>query len=327
MITKRIFLSSILAIGLAPAVIATAAAQTYPARLIKIVVPFPAGGPTDVVARLLADKLSPALGQTVIVENRPGGAGGSIGANAVATADPDGYTLLLCPVDVLTQVPLVYKNITYDPIKSFAPIDLLMTSPYVIAVNPAVPVRTVQELATYAKANPGKISFASPGHGTYPHLMGELFKRTTGAEIIHVPYRGVAPAVSDLLAGQVQMYVETITSLLPSIEAGTLRALAVASETRSVYLPEVPTTVESGFPRLQVTFMQGLYAPVGTPASIVEKLNAAANDALKSADIQASLKKLGAEAKGGSVKTFAAVIAATAKTSADLVEAVGIKPE
>ena len=327
MITKRIFLSSILAIGLAPAVVATAAAQTYPARLIKIVVPFPAGGPTDVMARLLADKLSSAFGQTVIVENRPGGAGGSIGASAVATADPDGYTLLLCPVDVLTQVPLVYKNIDYDPIKSFAPIDLLMTSPYVIAVNPAVPIKTLPELAAYAKGNPGKISFASPGHGTYPHLMGELFKRTTGAEIIHVPYRGVAPAISDLLAGQVQMYVETTTGLLPHIQAGALRALAVASETRSAYLPDVPTTVESGFPRLQVTFTQGLYAPAGIPAGIVDKLNAAVNDALKSADIQASLKKFGAEAKGGSAQNFAAVIATNVKASVDMVAAAGIKPE
>jgi tripartite-type tricarboxylate transporter receptor subunit TctC len=326
-ITKRIFLSSILAIGLAPAVIATAAAQTYPARLIKIVVPFPAGGPSDVMARLLADKLSPALDQTVIVENRPGGAGGSIGARAVATADPDGYTLLLCPVDVLTQVPLVYKNIDYDPIRSFAPIALLMTSPFVLVVNPAVPVKTIQELATYAKGNPGKIRFASPGFGTYPHLMGELFKQAAGAEMIHVPYRGSAPAISDLLGGQVQMYFETATVVLAHIEAGNLHALAVTSEVRSAYLPGVPTTVKTGFPRLQALYTLGLYAPPGTPASIIDKVNMATNDALKSADIRAGLKKLGADAVGGSPQKFAAFMLANAKTSADMVATVGIKPE
>jgi tripartite-type tricarboxylate transporter receptor subunit TctC len=251
--------------------------------------------------------LTSALGQTVIVENRPGGVGGSIGANAVATADPDGYTLLLCPVDVLTQVPLVYKNIDYDPIKSFAPIVLLMTSPYVIVVNPAVPVRTVQELATYAKANPGKISFASPGHGTYPHLMGELFKRMTGAEIIHVPYRGAGPAISDLQAGQVQMYFETGMGLLPHIDSGRLRALAVASETRSRYFPDLPTTAESGFPRLLVTFTQGPSAPPGTPGSIIDRLNGTVNNALKSADIQDRLTKLAATAEGGSAQSFAAL--------------------
>jgi tripartite-type tricarboxylate transporter receptor subunit TctC len=230
-------------------------------------------------------------------------------------------------VDVLTQVPLVYKNIDYDPIKSFAPIVLLMTSPYVIVVNPAVPVRTVQELATYAKANPGKISFASPGHGTYPHLMGELFKRMTGAEIIHVPYRGAGPAISDLQAGQVQMYFETGMGLLPHIDSGRLRALAVASETRSRYFPDLPTTAESGFPRHLVTFTQGLYAPPGTPGSIIDRLNGTVNNALKSADIQDRLTKLAATAEGGSAQSFAALIAANAKISADMVAAAGIKPE
>jgi tripartite-type tricarboxylate transporter receptor subunit TctC len=302
-------------------------AQAYPTRPIRIIVPFPAGGPTDVMARLLADRLPTALGQPVIVENRSGGAGGSIGAKAVSTADPDGYTLLLCPVEVLTQVPLVYRNIDYDPIRSFAPIALLMTSPNVFVVNPAVPVRTLQELAAYAKANPGRIKFASPGYGTSPHLMGELFKSITGAAMIHVPYRGSAPAVSDLLAGQVQMYLDTITVLLPHIEAGTLRALAVASEARSPYLPDVPTTVTSGFPSLQSRYILGLYAPPGTSAGIIGKINAASNDALKSASIQAGLKKLGAEAAGGTVADFAAFMSAYARTSADMVATAGIQPE
>ena len=327
MITKRIFLAAILAAALGQAATGPGAAQTYPVRTIKIIVPFPAGGPSDVVARLLAERLSPALGQTVIVENRPGGAGGSIGAKAVVAADPDGYTLLLCPVDVLTEVPFVYKNVDYDAVKSFAPIALLMTAPLAIVVNPAVPVTTLQQLADYARANPGKVKFASPGFGTSPHVMGELFRRTVGAEMIHVPYRGSAPAVSDLLAGQVQMYIDSITVLLPHIEAGKLRALAVASELPSAYLPDIPTTAKSGFPGLRSDYSLGLYAPPGTPASIVETINTAANDALKSANMTASLRKLGAVAIGGSVPDFAAFMSANAKASADMVAAAGIQPE
>jgi tripartite-type tricarboxylate transporter receptor subunit TctC len=308
-----------------PAVSRIAMAQTYPSRTIKIIVPFPPGGPSDFIARLFADKLSGALGQTVIVENRAGGAGGSM--KAAATADPDGYTLLLCPVSVLTQSPLVYRSADYDPIRSFAPIALLLTSPLVIVVNPTVPAKTLAELAAYAKANPGKISFASPGFGTTPHLMGELFRLLAGAEMTHVPYRGSAPAINDLLAAQVQMYIDAALTLLPQIEAGKLRPLGVASETRSVHLPGVPTTAEGGFPKLQGSFPAGLFAPPGTPASIIDRLNAAANNALRSADVAASLNKLGAEAKGGSTRDFAAFIAADAKMAADLVAAAGIKPE
>lgn len=316
-----------MAAGIGQAATGPGATQTYPVRTIRIIVPFPAGGPSDVVARLLAERLSPALGQTVIVENRPGGAGGSIGAKAVAAADPDGYTLLLCPVEVLTEVPLVYKNIDYDAIRSFAPIALLMTAPNVVVVNPTVPVTTLRQLADYAKANPGKIRFGSPGFGTSPHVLGELFARTVGAEMIHVPYRGSAPAVADLLAGQVQMYIDTITVLLPQIEAGKLRALAVASELPSAYLPDIPTTAKSGFPGLQSAYSLGFYAPPGTPASIVEAINTATNDALKSANIKASLMKLGADAMGGSVRDFAAFMSANAKASADMVAAAGIQPE
>jgi tripartite-type tricarboxylate transporter receptor subunit TctC len=247
MITKRSLLAASAAAAVGQAASGPGLAQTYPTRAIKIIVPFPAGGASDVMARLLADRLSPALGQIVIVENRPGGAGGSIGAKAVATADPDGYTLLLCPLEVLTQAPLVYRNIDYEA-KSFAPIALLMSSANAIVVHPSVPVRSLQELATYAKANPGKIRFGSPGFGTTPHLVGEIFRRITGAEVIHVPYRGSAPAINDLLAAQVQMYMDSLTVLLALIETGNLRPLAVASDVPSPYLPDVPTTVASGFP-------------------------------------------------------------------------------
>jgi tripartite-type tricarboxylate transporter receptor subunit TctC len=325
MIARRAMLAAMLAAAFGHN--GTALGQTYPVRPIKIVVPFPAGGPTDIVARLMADRLSAGVGQSVIVEDRPGGAGGSIGAKAVSTADPDGYTLLLCPTAVLTQVPLVFKNIDYDPIRSFAPIALIMSAPEVLVVTPAVPAKTLQELAAYAKANPGKVQFGSPGFGTSPHVVGEAFKSIAHADMVHVPYRGSAPAINDLLAGQVQMYIDTITSLLPHIDAGSLRALAVLSDTPTSYLPGVPTVVASGFPMLQSTYTLGLYAPPGTPKPIIEKLNAAANDALKSASIQAGLKKLGAAALGGTVPEVTAYMSASAKAEAEMVAAAGIQPE
>jgi len=301
MITKRGFLAATIAASFGQVASDPGLAQTYPARAIKIIVPFPAGGASDVMARLLADRLSPALGQTVIVENRPGGAGGSIGAKAVATADPDGYTLLLCPLEVLTQAPLVYKNIDYEP-TSFVPIALLM-------------------------ANPGRIRFGSPGFGTTPHLIGEIFRRITGAEVIHVPYRGSAPAINDLLAAQVQMYMDSLTVLLAHIEARNFRPLAVASETASPYLPDVPTTVASGFPTLQTVYRLGLYAPRATPTNIVDALNKSVNDALKSANIHEGLRKLGADTIGGSAQSFAAFMLANAKASAEMVTASGVQPQ
>jgi tripartite-type tricarboxylate transporter receptor subunit TctC len=326
MITKRAVVTAILATGIA-AIAGQASAQTYPARTIKILVPFPAGGPTDLVARLVADRLSAGLAQSVIVEDRPGGAGGSIGAKAVATSDPDGYTLLLTPVDVLTQAPLVYKDVGYDPIRNFAPVALIMTAPLILVVHQAVPAKTLQELAAYAKANPGKIRYGSPGFGTSPHVVGELFKAVTGANITHVPYRGSAPAINDLLAGQVQIYIDTITILLPHIEAGSLRAITVLNDTGTRYLPGVPSVAEAGFPMLQSVYTLALYAPSGTPAAIVDKLNAAANESLKSESVQAGLMKLGAVALGGSVPDVSAYMAANAKRAAEMVSAAGIQPE
>jgi tripartite-type tricarboxylate transporter receptor subunit TctC len=306
---------------------ASAWAQAYPTRLIRIVVPLPAGGPSDVLARLLAHTLSPVLGQPVIVENRPGGAAGSVGVKAVARAAADGYTLVLLPVDAFTQAPLVFKDIDYDPIRSFTPVASLVISPYVVVVNPTLPVKTIQDLAAYAKANPGKIAFASPGRGTQPHLMGELLKSAAGAEMIHVPFRGTAPAINDLLAGQVQMLVDNFISSRPYIEAGRLRALAVTSPRRSAYLPQVPTTTESGFPTLKADYLQGLFAPAGTSADVIEKLNELVNRALESTEIRASLEKFGAEAEPRSVSDFADLMAARARTAAETVAAAGIKPE
>jgi tripartite-type tricarboxylate transporter receptor subunit TctC len=326
MITRRSFLAAILSGAIGQAATGPDLAQTYPARAIKIIVPFPAGGASDVMARLLADRLSPALDQAIIVENRPCGAGGSVGAKAVATADPDGYTLLLCPLEVLTQAPLVYKNINYEP-TSFAPIAPLMNSANAIVVHPSVPVRTLQELAAYAKANPGKMRFGSPGYGTSPHLVGELFRRITGADVIHVPYRGSAPAINGLLAAQVQMYMDSLTVLLAHIEAGNLRPLAIADDAVSPYLPDVPTTVASGFPTLQTVYRLGFYGPRATPANIVDALNRSVNVALKSTNMQESLRKLGADAMGGSAQSFATFMLANATASAEMVAEAGVQPQ
>lgn len=322
---RRRFLLLAAAAGAMP--VASAWAQAYPTRLIKIVVPFPAGGPADVLARLLAHNLSPALGQPVIVENRPGGASGSVGIRAVAGGAADGYTLMLTPVDAFIQAPMVFKDIDYDPIKNFAPVASLVTSPYVVVVNPALPVRTLQDLAAYAKANPGKVAFASPGRGTQPHLIAELFKLAAGIEMIHVPFRGTAPAINDLLAGQVQMLVDNFISSRPHIEAGKLRALAVTSAARSPYLPEVPTTTEDGFSGLKADYLQGLYAPAGTATAVVEKLNKSVNRALESTEIRASLEKFGAEAEARTASEFAALMVVRAQVSAETVAVAGIKPE
>jgi len=264
MLTKCAILSVVIGLPVVLLAPAEASAQSYPNRLIKLVLPFPAGGPTDGAARLIAEKLSASLGQTVVIENRAGGAGGTVGAKLVATADPDGYTLLFTPPGPLVTAPSIYKTVGYDPVKDFAPVATIFSSPQVLVVNPAVPANSMRELVAYAKANPGKVSYASPGFGTQPHLLGEMLKLATGADIVHVPFRGSAPALTDLLAGQVQVFFDTTTFLLPHVEAGKLRPLAVADEVRSPQFASVPTTIESGFPKLQGTYWTAVVAPAGT---------------------------------------------------------------
>jgi tripartite-type tricarboxylate transporter receptor subunit TctC len=247
-------LLTVVALGFTTALCYQAASQSYPTRQITIVIPFPAGGNLEIVARPLADRLSASLGQPVIIENRPGGAGGTVGTKAVANAKPDGYTLLLTPAAPLVTAPAIYKNLGYDPLKDFVPVATLFSVPHMLVVHPALPVDSMERLVGYAKANPGKVSYASPGFGTQPHLLAELFRLTTGANIVHVPYKGATPAVTDILAGQVQMYFDSVALFLPHIQAGKLRALAVADDNRNNLLPGVPTTAESGFPELQGAF-------------------------------------------------------------------------
>jgi tripartite-type tricarboxylate transporter receptor subunit TctC len=327
MLAAQVLISAIVVVGVTVTAVDTAMAQSYPTRPITFVVPFPPGTNTDLVARPLAERLSSSLGQPAIIDYRPGGAGGTVGVRVVVKAEPDGYTLLLCPPGPLVVAPAIYKDLGYDPVKHLVPVATIFSVPQLLAVNPAVPAHSIQELVAYAKANPAKINFASPGYGTQPHLLGEILKREAGVNIVHVPYKGPALAMTDLLAGQVQMYFETVALFLPHVRAGKARALAVADETRSPDLPNVPTTVESGFPELQATFWSGVLAPAGTPASVVVKLNAAINEIVGSAEMRTILAKISAKPKLGSPQEFAAFMAAQTRKWSEIVKAADIKVE
>src|SRR5262245_35056458 len=215
-----------------------ACAQAYPNRPVKVIVPFPAGGPTDGLARIISDRLGAVLGQSIVIENRGGGAGGSVGAKVVASAEPDGYTILITPGGSLTSGPAVHSNIGYDPIKAFAPVGLLTESPQIISVHPDVPANTLPELVAYAKANPGKITWGSQGFGTSPHLLAEMFKIEAGVNVLHVPYRGTAPVLAAILAGEIQMIADSSTTSLPHIQAGKIRPIAVPMVERFSKLPD-----------------------------------------------------------------------------------------
>jgi tripartite-type tricarboxylate transporter receptor subunit TctC len=300
-------------------------AQPYPNRPIRMVVPFPAGGPTDGMARIISDRLSVVLGQSVVVENRGGGAGGSIGAKVVATADPDGYTILITPGGSLTTGPAVHANIGYDPVKAFVPVCELTETPQIMAVHHDLPAKTVADLVKYAKDSPGKISWGSQGFGTAPHLLAELFKLETGVKIVHVPYRGTAPMLAAAVAGEVQVVIDPMTSILPHIQSGALRALAIAGAERSPKLPDVPTALEAGFPALLSPFWLGVVAPAGTAPGIIDKLNAAFRESLADAETRALLDKLGAEIKIGTPAEFEKILANERVKWTAVVKAANIK--
>jgi len=292
----RALIATSLCVGMALLGIGPADAQSYPTKPIRMIVPFPAGGPTDSMARIVSDRLGAVLGQSVVVENRGGGAGGSVGAKFVATAEPDGYTILITPGGALTTGPAVHKaKIGYDPAKVFMPVALLMTAPLIMSVHPDVPVKSVAEFVAYAKANPGKLAWGSQGFGTAPHLLVEMLKLDHGVDILHVPYRGTAPLLIALVAGQVQVAIDPTTTSLPHVLSGKLRPIAVTAKGRIAKLPNVPTVTEAGFPRLNNTFWLGVVVPTGTPAAIIDKLNAAFRDALSQPVARERLANLGAE--------------------------------
>ena len=293
------------------ACLGVAQAQDYPSRPVKLVVPFGPGGPTDVAARLVSQIAQSELGATIVVENRPG-AGGATGSKSVANAEPDGYTLLVGTSATLAVVPALMKNPGYDPVKSFAAVAKVADSTTVMIVPANFPANSVQEFVAYAKANPGKLSYASAGGGNQTQLVAELLKAKAGIEAIHVPYKSGAEMVTAILGEQVQMTFPDISILIPLIREHKVKALAVTSARRHPQLPDVPTLMESGFPDFAITFWSGVVAPAGTPAAIVNKLNAAMDKGLRSREIQDKLAAIGAQTAPGSPQEFGSFIASEA---------------
>jgi tripartite-type tricarboxylate transporter receptor subunit TctC len=307
--------------------LATAAAQAYPDRVIRIINPFPPGGSVDITARLLAQKLSENLGHQVIVENRTG-AGGNAGADSVAKSDPDGYTLLFtAPGPLVVNQTLYAKGLPFDPTKDFAPIAIFAFTPIVLMVNPGIPANNVQELIAYAKGNPGKLHFGSAGMGSTPHLSGELFKSMTKTEITHVPYRGTAPAMNDLIGGHIQMFFDLLPGSLPQISTGKVRALANAGEKRPPALPDLATVAEQGLPGFNSSSWVALVAPAKTPAPVLAKLREEVGKAIRSPDIAARLRELGSEPGTVSEAEVRAFLDAETKKWAEVIRLSGAKAD
>ena len=282
---------------------APASAQDkYPDRPIRMILGFPTGGPTDISARIVANRMEKELGQPVIVENKPG-AGSNIGTEAAARAKPDGYTLFIGTIANSTNMSL-YKNLNYNIERDFIPITQFMSSPSILVVNPGLPIHNLQELVAYAKANPGKLSYASSGAGGSPHMAGEMLRLRTGIDILHVPYKGAAPALTDVIGGTVSMGFMTANGTLPSIESGKLRAIAVAGKERMPQLPKVPTLIEAGIPDFEVSSWNGLFAPAGTPQPIIDRLAQVTIPALHSPGIRQQFIDLGSVPVGSTPEEF-----------------------
>jgi tripartite-type tricarboxylate transporter receptor subunit TctC len=319
----RILFAVLAALGIA--LTQPAAAQPYPNRPVRIIVPTPAGGPVDMMARILANALPPFLGQNVIVENRAG-AGNTLGSKAAAAADPDGYTLLVSAASGLIMSPMVYKNAGYDE-NSFAPVALIAETPQVLVANPAAPFNSVAELVAYAKANPGKLNYSTGGAGTLPHLTAELFKQLSGTDIVHVPYKGGGPALTDVVAGQVPMTFDTLGTSLQFVREGKLKALAVSNPTRLAELPNVPALPEVGYGAINSGAWVALLAPLGTPPAILARLNQAANAALASPPMKEALTRLSAQPRGGTADDLARHMKAEHDKWGPIVAKLGLKEE
>jgi tripartite-type tricarboxylate transporter receptor subunit TctC len=311
----------------APAAITRAGAQEgFPNRPVTLVVPFAAGGSTDVVARLLAEQMSAGLGQQVVVENRAGG-GGNVGASAVSKADPDGYTILMGTVATHALNPLIAKTRPYDPLADFAPVSLLALVPNVLVVNPSFPAKDVKELVALLKADPGKFNYASSGVGTPLHLSGELFNTLSGTRVTHIPYRGSGPALVDVVAGRVPIMFDNLPSASEFIRAGTLRALAVTTRTRAPSFPDVPTMAEAGLEGYETYTWNALFAPKGTPPAIVARLNEAANKALADPGLQSRFKAFSAEIVGSTPEALTEHVKAELTKWEPVVTKAGIRLE
>ena len=303
-----------------------AAAQDYPTRPVALVSPFPPGGSVSLVARIVAEKMGETLGQSIVVENR-GGAGGTIGARSVAKSPPDGYTLLLGYTGTLAIGPSMYPNAGFDPRKDFAPVGRIGTAPTLLVVHPSVPVHSVAELIAYAKANPGKLNFGSAGIGTVGHLAGELMATMAGLRLVHVPYKGTGPAITDLLGGHIPMMFTPVPTAHAQAESGLLRALAVTGAERSSLLPNVPTVAESGLPGYEAALRYGLVAPAGTPRATIERLNKELRTALAAEDVRSRLAADGAEVLPSTPEQYAADIDREEATWSKVVNALGLRGE
>ena len=301
-------------------------AQGFPSRPLRIVVPFAAGGATDLIARVVGQKLTESMGQPVVIDNRPG-ASGMIGADAVAKAAPDGYTLLMGSTAEVAINPSLYAKMAYDPDKDLVPVTLAGITPLILVVNPASPYKSVADIVADAKAHPGRVSFASAGNGSVQHLSGELLKVLTSTDMVHVPYKGAAPALTDVLSGQVTMFFSGMPPAMPHVKSGKLRALAVTTPARSPAAPDVPTMAEAGIAGFDISNWFGVLAPAGTPRDVLDRLNAEVVKALAQPAVKARLAEQGAEAVGDTREAFAAFIQSEKAKYAKLIKVSGAKAE
>jgi tripartite-type tricarboxylate transporter receptor subunit TctC len=303
-----------------------ALAQTWPAKPIRLMVPFPPGGSTDIVARIVAQKLSEKLGQSIVVENR-GGAGGTLGTATVAKAAPDGYTLGVASTSTHVVAPGVYAKLDYDPVKDFAPVGLMAVSPYLLVVNPSVPAKTLRELIALAKKQPGKLNYASAGIGSTTHLAMEMLKYASATYMLHIPYNGNGPAGTAVIGGQVEVLFGSLPALLPHAKSGRARALAVGTPKRSPSLPDVPTVAESGYPGFDASLWLAIMAPAGTPQPIIERLNKELVAIITAADTREAFDKAGAEPLTGTPADLAAMIRDGVPKYAQIIKTAGVKAE
>ena len=322
MISRRQFtLAGATALALPPAW-----AQSYPAKPIRLIIPFPPGGATDIFGRVLAQKLGELIGQSVVIENRPG-AGGVIGSEMAAKATPDGYTILLATTSTHSIGPALNPKMPYDARKDFAPVIHLADATNILIASPTLPVNSLKELIAYAKANPGKLNFGSSGNGTIVHLTGEQFKAATGTFVVHIPYRGTALTIPDLIAGQIAFVFDNIASALPHVRSGKVKSLGISQLKRSPLVPDIPTMDEAGLKGFESNTYFGVFAPAGTPVPIIQRLNAEINKALQVADFRERLGALGAEPVGGPPEALARAIVRDFDKYAAVIKRAGIKPE
>jgi tripartite-type tricarboxylate transporter receptor subunit TctC len=322
--TQNRYLALLLSCALLGAYGMSAAAEQYPTKPIRLIVPFPPGGTTDTVARLMAQKIGEALGQQVVVDNRPG-AGGTIGTELAARSPADGYTILMGSITTHAVNPALYSKLAFDPMKDFTPVSLIVSSPQLLAVHPSVPANTVKDFVALAKSKPGQLNYASAGAGTSPHLTFELFKSATGIDLVHIPYKGTGPAITELIGGQVQAMITGVVALMPHVKSGKLRGLGVTSAKRVAALPDLPTLQEAGLKDFEVSSWFGFFLPAGTPKPILDKLNAQVRKVLEMPDVQKRLVSQGAEPAGNSSAEFARYVRTEMQRWGKVVRSTGVR--